>query len=91
MCRSVRADSTAGRSPRRNRRCCRCWTLLGLLMTLLLAGIVVVVVVVVVDDVGDIVVPFDGDDPCRTADALEAEVARCWMMMYAFLEGQVGN
>ena len=60
-------------------------------MTLLLAGIVVVVVVVVVDDVGDIVVPFDGDDPCRTADALEAEVARCWMMMYAFLEGQVGN
>ena len=65
-------------------------------MTLLLAGIVVVVVVDdVVDDVADgvagIVVPFDGDDPCRTADALEAEFARCWMMMYAFLEGQVGN
>jgi hypothetical protein len=64
-------------------------------MTLLLAGIVVVVVVDVVDDVADdvagIVVPFDGDDPCRTADALEAEVARCWMMMSAFSEGQVGN
>jgi hypothetical protein len=60
-------------------------------MTLLLAGIVVVVVDDVADDVAGIVVPFDGDDPCRTADALEAEVARCWMMMFAFLEGQVGN
>ena len=64
-------------------------------MMLLLAGIVVVVVDDAVDDVVDdvagIVVPFDGDDPCRTADALEAEVARCWMMMFAFLEGQVGN